>query len=167
MIIRPATIDDVPAIHQLIVELAVYEKEPEAVETTAEQLEMDGFGSHPVFDALVAEVEGRVKGFALYYEGYSTWKGRTLYLEDFVVTESMRGKGLGKALFEAVVDVAKSRGVARMDWQVLDWNTPAIDFYKRYGAHIENRVAQRTVLSAGFGRIVMLTLRYDLVQRYH
>ena len=135
--VRKATVDDMSAVHALIVELAVYEKEPEAVETTVADLQTDGFGPDAKFDCMVAEDQGVVIGFALFYTGYSTWKGRTLYLEDFLVTQTYRRKGVGALLFEAVMKEAKDRGVRRMDWQVLDWNEPAIRFYQKYEALLD------------------------------
>jgi GNAT superfamily N-acetyltransferase len=135
--IRTAVKSDMPVVLELIKDLAVYEKEPEAVITTVKQLEEDGFGAHKVFDCVVAENESGVVGFALYYTGYSTWKGKTLYLEDFLVKKDCRGLGIGKLLFEYVVTEAKNRGVKRMDWQVLEWNKLAIDFYKRNNADLD------------------------------
>lgn len=137
VIIRNATAEDMTAVHALIVELAVYEKEPDAVETTVEELTRDGFGAHPKFECFVAEDGERVIGFALTYTNYSTWKGASMYLEDLCVSEAYRGKGIGGLLFERVIKEAQDRGVRRMDWQVLDWNEPAIGFYKKYGATLD------------------------------
>lgn len=125
------------AVLDLIVELAVYEKEPDAVIVTAEDLQRDGFGDNPLFECFVAEYESKVVGFALIYTKYSTWKGPCIYLEDLYVRESMRGKGIGALLFEKVIQVSKERGCQRMDWQVLDWNEPAINFYKKYNAELD------------------------------
>lgn len=135
--IRKGKKEDCGQVLELIVELAVYEKEPDAVEVTLAQLEEDGFGKDPAYQLLVGELDGEIKGIALYYEKYSTWKGRALYLEDLIVTQSARGKGLGLALFKAVIREAYERSSGRMEWQVLDWNQPAIDFYKDFGASIE------------------------------
>jgi GNAT superfamily N-acetyltransferase len=135
--IRTALKSDMPVVLDLIKDLAIYEKEPEAVITSVKQLETDGFGENKVFDCVVAENEIGVVGFALYYTGYSTWKGKTLYLEDFLVKKDCRGLGIGKLLFQNVVDEAKRRGVKRMDWQVLEWNKLAIDFYKRNNADLD------------------------------
>jgi GNAT superfamily N-acetyltransferase len=136
--IRKATAADMPAVHALVRELALYEKAPEQVATTPEEFVADGFGERPWFDCLVAELEnGAIIGFALFYTNYSTWKGKCLYLEDFIVSEAWRGVGAGKALFEAVVAEARARGVRRMDWQVLEWNEPAIRFYERYNATLD------------------------------
>lgn len=123
----------VQSIYDLIVELAVYEKEPDQVSNTPEQLEIDLFDDH-VCDAIVALDGEKVIGFALFYTSYSTWKGRSMYLEDFYVKEDRRKEGAGKMLFQEVVEIAKKRKVQRMDWQVLEWNQLALDFYKRQNA---------------------------------
>ncbi len=135
--IRKGTSEDVPAAYRLIKELALYEKAPEQVTITLEELVADGFGENPIYGLFVAEVDTEVIGIALYYEKYSTWQGRCIYLEDIVVTESERGKGIGHQLFQAVIGVAKERNSARMEWQVLDWNEPAINFYKKYNANLD------------------------------
>ena len=136
--LRPAVVADAPAIHALIVELAVYEREPDAVEVTVEDLVVDGFGERPGFGAFVVEDAAcGVFGMSLYYEKYSTWKGRCLYLEDLVVTASQRGRGAGLALFEAVAKRAADRGCRRMEWQVLEWNEPSIAFYRKLGATLD------------------------------
>jgi GNAT superfamily N-acetyltransferase len=127
---------DVPALLALIKELAHYERALDEVVITESQLLRDGFGDQPLFALIVAEVDGAVEGIALYYFAYSTWKGKYLYLEDLVVRETFRGKGIGKQLFEAVVNVARKEKVKRMGWQVLDWNKPAIKFYESYGADL-------------------------------
>ncbi len=138
LVIRAATAEDMPAVLDMIQELAVYEKEPDAVVITADDLVRDGFGTHPVFEVIMADWDGKQIGFALYYTKYSTWKGTSLYLEDFIVKEAYRGKGIGSKLFEAVIKVAKERKAGRMEWQVLDWNEPAINFYKKYNATFED-----------------------------
>ena len=135
--IRQSQKKDMPKVLEYIQELATYEKEPDEMVNTVENLEKNGFGENKVFDCIVAEIENNVVGFALYYTGYSTWKGRTLYLEDFLVSEDYRGKGIGKLLFNQVILEAKKRGVKRMDWQVIDWNDPAINFYKKYNATLD------------------------------
>jgi GNAT superfamily N-acetyltransferase len=122
---------------ELITELAVYEKAPNAVTVSINHFIESGFGPKPVWWALVIEVDGFVQGFALWYVRYSTWKGQRLYLEDILVTEAERGKGLGKRLFDAVVAEAKLLGYSGMVWQVLDWNTPAINFYKKYQTNFD------------------------------
>lgn len=133
--IRPATEADLPAIHALVYELAVYEKEPEAVETTpAEYLEDFRNG---LFEALVAETDGQVAGMALFYMAYSTWRGKMLYLDDFVVNEAYRRRGIGQLLFDAFVDEGRRRGCRLVKWQVLDWNEPALNFYRKNQAIIE------------------------------
>ncbi len=136
--IRPSVPADVAAMMQLIHELAVFEKAPNEVVANAETLLQSGFQEHPLFVAWVAEKDGLIVGMALCYIRYSTWKGPVLYLEDLIVTESFRGNGIGKALFEKCIAHAKHNNYRRMVWQVLDWNTPAIDFYKGYGAQIED-----------------------------
>lgn len=135
--IRKSKKEDMPKVLEYIQELATYEKAPNEMINTVENLEKDGFGDNKVFDCIVAEIENNVVGFALYYTGYSTWKGRTLYLEDFLVSEAHRGKGIGKLLFDEVILEAQRRGVKRMDWQVIDWNEPAIGFYKKYNATLD------------------------------
>lgn len=135
--IRRAVKEDCEALLALIQELAVYEKAPEQVTVTLEHFEESGFGKNPVWWGFVAELEGVVVGFALYYIRYSTWKGQCLYLEDFLVTEAHRGKGIGAMLFERVMQEAKEKGFKRMVWQVLDWNEPAINFYKKYDANLD------------------------------
>ena len=135
--IRKGEIKDMSEVLNLIKELAIYEKAPDAVETTVEDLVEDGFGNRPIFDVIVAEMEAKVVGFALYYTSYSTWKGKALYLEDFIVSESYRKYGIGKRLFDEVLKVGKQRKVKRMEWQVLEWNEPAINFYKKYNATLD------------------------------
>ncbi len=126
--IRTAEPKDVKAIHDLVVELAVYEKAPNEVVNTPEALQKHLF-EEKVCEAIVCEIDEQVIGFALFYTSYSTWKGKCIYLEDFYVQPAHRGHGYGSALFDEVVEIAKQRGVKRMDWQVLDWNQLAIDFY--------------------------------------
>ncbi|TAH00667.1 MAG: GNAT family N-acetyltransferase [Sphingobacteriales bacterium] len=121
----------------LVNELALYEKAPQEVTLTLTEFTADGFGQTPVWQAFVAEFNGTVVGFALFYVRYSTWKGRSLYLEDFIVTETMRGQGIGKLLFERTMKEAKEQNYAAMVWQVLDWNQPALNFYAKYKSGIE------------------------------
>lgn len=135
--IRVATQQDCPRLLELIHELALYEKAPEEVTVTLAEFEDAGFGSNPVWNAFVVENDQLIIGFALYYTRYSTWKGCRLYLEDFIVTESYRGKGIGKLLFESVMKEAKDKNFNGMNWQVLDWNEPAINFYKKYEAQLD------------------------------
>ena len=136
--IRVATKKDCIRLLELINELAVYEKAPEEVTVTLAEFEDAGFGNKPVWKAFVAEENETIIGFALFYTRYSTWKGCRLYLEDFLVTEAYRGKGAGKLLFEKVIQESKEGGYNGMVWQVLDWNEPAINFYNKYRAHIED-----------------------------
>ena len=135
--IRRAVKEDCPRLLELITELAVYEKAPNDVTVTMEHFVESGFGKHPVWWAFVAEVNGSVEGFALYYIRYSTWKGQAMYLEDIIVTESMRGKKLGKLLFDRLIEEAKEKKWTRIIWQVLDWNETAINFYKKYNASFD------------------------------
>jgi len=135
--IRRAVIEDCPRLLELVKELAVYERAPDAVTVTPEHFAESGFGKNPVWWAFVAEVDGIIVGFALYYIRYSTWKGQAMYLEDIIVTDSMRGKGIGKLLFERLIDEAKEKKFNRIVWQVLDWNQPAINFYKKYNAEFD------------------------------
>ena len=132
--IRAAVPADVPAIHALIVELAVYEREPDAVLITEQDLRRDGWGPEPLFECLVVEDGGAVCGFALFHPTYSTWTGRSLYLEDLYVQPEHRGQGLGSALLARVAAEAERQGCARLDWSVLTWNEPAIRVYERIGA---------------------------------
>ena len=137
IIIRIGTKADIPFALNLVKELAAYEKAPNEVEVTIEEMTEWGFGTDKHFDFFVALENDIIVGLALYYYKYSTWKGKCLFLEDIIVTESQRGKGLGKLLFDKVVQVSKEQKVRRMEWQVLDWNTPAIEFYKKYDATLD------------------------------
>jgi GNAT superfamily N-acetyltransferase len=150
MKIRKATREDCPGMLQLIRELAEYEKAPEEVTVDPLHFEESGFGEKPVWWAFVVEVDDdssthsttstpstQLVAFALYYIRYSTWKGQTMYLEDILVTESMRGKGIGKMLIERLKEEAREKGFKRITWQVLDWNEPAINFYKKFGAKFD------------------------------
>lgn len=124
---------------QLIRELAVYEKAADEVVVTLPQFIESGFGAHPVWKAWVAEINGEIQGMALYYLRYSTWKGKTMYLEDLVVNPQFRGKGIGTILMEALIKDAKEQGLVRINWQVLDWNDPAIHFYEKFKAYQDNQ----------------------------
>jgi GNAT superfamily N-acetyltransferase len=135
--IRRAKKEDCTRLLELVYELAVYEKAPEEVTVTLEHFTESGFGANPVWWAFVAEAEGEIKGFALYYIRYSTWKGQRMYLEDILVTESWRGKGLGKLLFDRLIEEAKEKGFSGIVWQVLEWNEPAIHFYKKYQSNFD------------------------------
>lgn len=135
--IRRAVRDDCPRLLELIRELADYERAPQEVTVTLEHFTRSGFGPQPVWWAFVATVDGRVEGFALWYVRYSTWKGQRLYLEDLIVTQAMRGRGLGKLLFDRLILEMQEQNYSGMVWQVLDWNEPAINFYKKYRAKFD------------------------------
>src|ERR1700753_97064 len=135
--IRTAKKEDCPNLLELVKELALFERAPEEVTVTMQEFEDAGFGEKPVWKAFVAEVDGIIVAFALYYIRYSTWKGCRMYLEDIIVTEAMRGKGVGKKLFDRLITEAKEQGFNGMVWQVLDWNEPAIKFYQKYNAGID------------------------------
>jgi GNAT superfamily N-acetyltransferase len=137
VIIRKATREDVPALFDLINELAIFENAPEQVTNTIEKMYEDGFGENPIFGCIVSEWEGEVVGMALHYNRYSTWKGRRLYLEDLIVSEKMRGKGLGEKLLDAIIQEARNTNCTGLMWQVLDWNEPAINFYKKFGVRLD------------------------------
>lgn len=138
ILIRPGTRADVPRAFELIQELAEYEKAAEQVTTTVQKMEEDGFGPNPVYGLLVAEDgEKGVVGIALYYYRYSTWKGKRIYLEDLIVTEAARGRGVGKALLQATIQTARDTNCTGLMWQVLDWNEPAIEFYKRFDVRFD------------------------------
>jgi GNAT superfamily N-acetyltransferase len=136
MIIRKGKAEDMTAVLSLIQELAVFEKEPDAVLVTVADLQRDGFGTNPLFNVFVAEVNQEIVGIALYYYRYSTWKGKTIHLEDLVVRDAMRGTGVGYALYSEIIKQGKKDQVRRVEWNVLDWNTPAIDFYEKSGAKV-------------------------------
>lgn len=136
MNIRKGQKDDMPAVLTLIKELAVFEKEPDAVVVTVADLVRDGFSLNPLFHTFIAEVNGEIVGMALYYYRYSTWKGKTIHLEDLIVTEKMRGSGLGFSLYAEIIKQGKKDNVRRIEWNVIDWNTPAVDFYVQSGAKI-------------------------------
>jgi GNAT superfamily N-acetyltransferase len=132
--IRKAVKEDCHRMMELIQELAVYEKAPEEVTVNFDDFVNAGFGEKPIWWAFVAETDGMVQGFALYYIRYSTWKGERMYLEDLLVTEQLRGQGTGKLLFDALIKEARLKKFSGIAWQVLDWNEPAINFYKKLGA---------------------------------
>lgn len=138
IIIRAGIKNDLPRTLELIKELAEYERGLDQVNNTVARMEEEGFGNNPVFGFFVAEANFHIVGIAVYYYRYSTWKGKRLYLEDIVVTESQRGKGVGKMLFDRILKKVLEDGCSGIMWQVLDWNEPAINFYKKYNAHLDN-----------------------------
>ena len=144
MTIRKGNPEDMEAVLGLIQELAAFEKEPDAVLITVDDLTRDGFDELPLFQVFVAEVDSEIVGIALYYYRYSTWKGKTIHLEDLVVKDKMRGTGVGYALYSEIIKQGKKDKVRRIEWNVLDWNTPAIEFYEKSGAKVlgDWRVAQ-------------------------
>jgi GNAT superfamily N-acetyltransferase len=137
MLIRRALETDCPRLLELIRELALYERAPQEVTVSLDHFTKSGFSDTPVWWAFVAEEEGFIHGFALYYIRYSTWKGQCMYLEDIIVTEQSRGKGIGKLLFDQLIKEAKAKEYKRIVWQVLEWNEPAINFYKKYQANMD------------------------------
>ena len=136
--IRKGMKPDLPQVLKLIQELATYEKAPDEVAVTIAEMERDGFSENPIFKFFVAEAEGKIVGISLYYIKYSTWKGKCVFLEDIIVTESHRKYGIGKKLFDEVVKVAKEMKARRMEWQVLEWNEPAIKFYEKVNSHFDS-----------------------------
>lgn len=136
--IRKGLKSDVSQALCLIKELAAYEKAPDEVIVTIKDMEQDGFGENPIFEFFVAEAEGKIVGISLYYIKYSTWKGKCVFLEDIIVTEQFRNYGIGKKLFDEVVMVTKKMDVNRVEWQVLEWNEPAIKFYKKLNSHFDS-----------------------------
>ncbi len=138
MNIRTGEKKDLPRVLELIKELATYEKAPHEVINTVALMEKDGFGLNPIYGLFVAENENGIVGISLYYWRYSTWKGKRLYLEDIIVTEKERGSGIGKLLFDRTMQKALEENCSGMMWQVLEWNEPAINFYKKYGAKLDD-----------------------------
>jgi L-amino acid N-acyltransferase YncA len=136
--IRKGEIKDLPKVLQLITELAIYEKAPLEVENTVEEMIRDGFSENPIYYLLVAENENGIIGIAIYYIKYSTWKGKCIFLEDIIVTQTERGKGTGALLFEEVIRISKEMKVRRMEWQVLEWNEPALHFYRKYQSNLDS-----------------------------
>ena len=137
MKIRRATQADCPRLLELVNELAIFEKAPHEVTVSLQEFENSGFSQHPVWWAFVAENDTEIIGFALYYIRYSTWKGCRMYLEDIIITEEYRSKGIGPLLFDRLIEEAKDRNLHGISWQVLDWNESAIDFYKKYNAKLD------------------------------
>ena len=134
--IRKAKKEDMSRVHELIMELAVYEKLPQEVEINLSDLVNDGFGEKPLFHCFVAEINSTVEGMAIIYNRYSTWKGKTVHLEDLIVTKNMRNKGIGALLLDKVILFGKEMSVKRISWEVIDWNKKAIKFYERKGAKL-------------------------------
>lgn len=135
--IRKGEKEDLPRVLELVKELAEYERAPEQVTNTVAMMEVDGFGSQPVYGVFVAEKENVIVGISVYYYRYSTWKGKRLFLEDIIVTEHERGQGIGKMLFERTLKKTLEENCTGMTWQVLDWNEPAINFYKKYATSLD------------------------------
>ncbi len=135
--LRAAQKKDCPQLLELVHELAVFEKAPDEVTVTLSEMEEAGFGRNPIWKAFVIEVDDKIVGMSLFYVRYSTWKGRRLYLEDLIITQKFRGHGFGKMLLDKTIEYAKENKYFGIVWQVLDWNTPAVDFYKKYNAHFD------------------------------
>jgi len=146
--IRKAVKEDCKRILELVQELAEYERAPQEVTVTLSHFEESGFGPNPVWWAFVAEENNRIEGFALYYIRFSTWKGQRMYLEDFLVTEKMRGRGIGRLLFEELIKEGKAKKLNGIQWQVLEWNEPAINFYKKYNASFDAEWVNCSILLA-------------------
>ena len=152
--VRPGRKEDLPRVLELIRELAEYEKAPHEVTNTVARLEADGFGVNPVYGFFVAERNSLVVGLSLYYWRYSTWKGKRLYLEDIIVTENERGRGIGKLLFDRTMKKTLEENCTGMMWQVLDWNEPAINFYKKYGAKLDGEWVNCHLEAEQIGRLI-------------
>ena len=144
--IRKAVKEDCARMMELVQELAIYEKAPDEVTVSLDHFVESGFGENPVWWAFVAEMNGKVEGFALYYIRYSTWKGQRMYLEDLIVTEKLRGLGAGRLLVNKLIEVAKEKKYSGIAWQVLDWNEPAINFYKKYNANFDPEWVNVTIM---------------------
>ncbi|WP_445715497.1 GNAT family N-acetyltransferase [Flavobacterium sp.] len=155
MKIRKAIEKDMTSVLELIKELAIFEKEPDAVVVTVDDLVRDGFSENPLFQCFVAEVNNEIIGMALYYYRYSTWKGKTIHLEDLIVKESKRGTGAGFALYKEIIKQGKAENVRRIEWNVLDWNTSAIDFYEKSGAKVLNDWRVVHMDEAGINRFLI------------
>lgn len=155
-IIRIGVKKDLPSVLELIRELAAYERAEHEVENTLERMEEDGFGAHPCFHFFVAEVDDQILGLSLFYTRYSTWKGRMLYLEDIVVRASARGKRIGHLLFTATANYALQKKYAGMTWQVLDWNEPALRFYKKYNAQLDGEWINGKLMAADLEKMLRL-----------
>ena len=152
--IRQGKKDDLPQVLELIKELAEYERAAHEVSNTLAMMETDGFGTNPIYGFFVAEEGAIIQGLSLYYYRYSTWKGKRLYLEDIIVTQSQRGKGIGKDLFEVTMKKALDENCTGMMWQVLEWNTPAIEFYKKYNSRLDPEWINCHLEAAQIGEIL-------------
>ena len=163
--IHPATRADIPQILKFIRALAVYEREPAAVTATEADLERDGFGPNPFYFCLIAEHEGRPAGFAFYFFNYSTWQGMPgIYLEDLFVEPELRGLGIGKALLERVAAIAVEKGCGRLNWAVLDWNKPAIEFYRAMGAEFLDEWRTVRVTGEALERLAGAGLKSEIAE---
>lgn len=151
--IRPGKKADLPRVLELVRELAEFERAPLEVTNTVQAMEMDGFGPHPAFGFFVAETDSYIVGLSLFYYRYSTWKGKRIYLEDIIVTEQERGKGIGKLLFERTMKKTLEDGCSGMTWQALDWNEPALNFYRKYNSKLD-------------GEWITCTLEAEQIQRF-
>lgn len=154
--IRRGVYDDLPQILTLIKELAEYEKAPNEVSITLSQLQQDGFGDRPLFEFLVAEVNDEIVGMTFFYYRYSTWKGKFMYLEDFVVRMDLRGKGIGSQLFRTLMEISQAVNCVGMTWQVLDWNEPALNFYRKYGAQLDGEWTNGRLMHSEISRYINL-----------
>ena len=151
--IRPAVREDVPRILEFIRSLAAYERVPDAVTATEASLEREGFGPNPFYSCLIAEHDGRTAGYSLYFFNYSTWVGPGIYLEDIFVEPELRGLGIGKLLLERVAAIAVEQGCARLQWAVLDWNMPAIEFYRAMGGEFLDELRNVRVTGEALRRL--------------
>ena len=154
MNIREGTINDLPRVLELVKELAEYERAPHEVINTVEQMKLDGFGPSPIYGFFVAEEDNVIVGLSLYYWRYSTWKGKRLFLEDLIVTEKHRGSGIGKRLFDRTIQKAVEADCSGMMWQVLDWNEPAINFYKKYDTKLDDEWTNCTLERKDLERLI-------------
>ena len=155
MNIRNGEKKDLPHVLKLVKELATYEKAPHEVINTVALMEQDGFGLNPIYGFFVAENENEIVGISLYYWRYSTWKGKRLYLEDIIVTEKERGSGIGKLLFDRTMQKSLEENCSGMMWQVLEWNEPAINFYKKYGAKLDDEWTNCTLEASEIRQLLM------------
>lgn len=137
VVIRKGKKKDLPQVFALVQELAIFEKAPDEVTNSVARMELEGFGERPAFEFFVAELDEKIVGMSLYYFSYSTWKGRSLYIDDLIVTESMRNRGIGNKLFQETLEVARQENCGKIHWQVLDWNETAINYYRKVGASFD------------------------------